>query len=138
MSRVSIRPATADDCPLILDFIRELALYEKAPEAVVATEAQLREYGFGDRPAFEAIIAEIDGEPAGMALFHARFSTWLGTPTLFLEDMRGSTVTTVKPSTVACAIMMRSHGSRCGPGSAAAARAWSREIAKTEIPSRCN
>ena len=84
---IRIRFATADDCGLILDFIRELALYEKAPEAVVATEAQLRKHGFGARPAFEAIIAEVDGEPAGMALFHARFSTWLGTPTLFLEDL---------------------------------------------------
>jgi GNAT superfamily N-acetyltransferase len=84
---VSIRPATADDCGLILDFIRELALYEKAPEAVVATEAQLRDHGFGPMPAFEAIIAELDGEPAGMALFHTRFSTWLGTPTLYLEDI---------------------------------------------------
>jgi GNAT superfamily N-acetyltransferase len=84
---VSIRPATKGDCGLILDFIRELALYEKAPEAVVATEAQLCEYGFGENPAFEAIIAELDGEPAGMALFHTRFSTWLGTPTLYLEDL---------------------------------------------------
>jgi GNAT superfamily N-acetyltransferase len=84
---LSIRPATADDCGLILDFIRELALYEKAPEAVVATEDQLREYGFGPHPAFEAIIAELDGAPVGMALFHPRFSTWLGTPTLFLEDI---------------------------------------------------
>jgi GNAT superfamily N-acetyltransferase len=84
---VAIRPATIDDCGLILQFIRELALYEKAPEAVVATEAQLREHGFGPRPQFEAIIAALDGEPAGMALFHTRFSTWLGTPTLYLEDI---------------------------------------------------
>ena len=87
MSGIAIRPATADDCGLILDFIRELALYEKAPEAVVASEAQLREHGFGPQPRFEALIAELDGEPAGMALFHARFSTWLGHPTLFLEDI---------------------------------------------------
>jgi GNAT superfamily N-acetyltransferase len=84
---VSIRFATEDDCGLILDFIRELAIYEKAPEAVVATEAQLRTHGFGANPAFEAIIAELDGTPAGMALFHTRFSTWLGAPTLFLEDI---------------------------------------------------
>lgn len=86
-NRVAIRPATAEDCGLILDFIRELALYEKAPEAVVATAAQLRAHGFGANPAFEAIIAELDGAPAGMALFHTRFSTWLGMPTLFLEDL---------------------------------------------------
>jgi GNAT superfamily N-acetyltransferase len=84
---VSIRPAVADDCGLILQFIRELALYERAPGAVVATEAQLREHGFGDRPRFEAIIAELDGAPVGMALFHTRFSTWLGEPTLYLEDI---------------------------------------------------
>jgi GNAT superfamily N-acetyltransferase len=84
---VSLRFATVDDCGLILEFIRELALYEKAPDAVVATEAQLREHGFGAQPRFEALIAELDGEPAGMALFHARFSTWLGHPTLFLEDI---------------------------------------------------
>jgi GNAT superfamily N-acetyltransferase len=84
---VAIRPATADDCGLILGFIRELALYEKAPGAVVATEEQLREHGFGDKPQFEAIIAELDGAPAGMALFHTRFSTWLGEPTLYLEDI---------------------------------------------------
>jgi GNAT superfamily N-acetyltransferase len=84
---VSVRPAAEDDCGLILQFIRELALYEKAPEAVVATEAQLREHGFGAAPRFEAIIAELDGEPAGMALYHTRFSTWLGHPTLFLEDI---------------------------------------------------
>jgi len=84
---VTIRPAIEADCGLILDFIRELALYEKAPEAVVATEAQLREHGFGANPRFEAIIAELDSEPAGMALFHTRFSTWLGHPTLFLEDI---------------------------------------------------
>ena len=84
---ITIRPATEADCGLILDFIRELALYEKAPEAVVATEDQLRRHGFGANPAFEAIIAEVDGEPAGMALYHTRFSTWLGEPTLYLEDI---------------------------------------------------
>ena len=87
MTRVSLRFATADDCGLILELIRELALYEKAPNAVVATEAQLREHGFGPQPQFEALIAELDGAPAGMALFHTRFSTWLGQPTLYLEDL---------------------------------------------------
>jgi GNAT superfamily N-acetyltransferase len=84
---VSLRFATEADCGLILQFIRELALYEKAPEAVVATETQLREHGFGAKPQFEALIAELDGAPVGMALFHPRFSTWTGTPTLFLEDI---------------------------------------------------
>jgi GNAT superfamily N-acetyltransferase len=84
---VAIRFATADDCALILDFIRELALYERAPEAVVATEAQLKEHGFGPQTRFEALIAELDGAPVGMALFHPRFSTWTGTPTVYLEDL---------------------------------------------------
>ena len=84
---IALRFATAGDCGLILDLIRELALYEKAPNAVVATEAQLREHGFGANPQFEALIAELDGAPVGMALFHTRFSTWLGQPTLYLEDI---------------------------------------------------
>jgi len=84
---VSIRVSTEADCGLILEFIRELALYEKAPNAVVATEEQLRQHGFGAQPQFEALIAELDGTPAGMALFHTRFSTWLGEPTLYLEDL---------------------------------------------------
>jgi GNAT superfamily N-acetyltransferase len=84
---IELRFATADDCGLILDFIRELALYERAPEAVVATKADLQRHGFGEQPQFEALIAELDGEPAGMALFHTRFSTWLGAPTLYLEDI---------------------------------------------------
>ena len=85
--RVAVRFATEEDCALILDFIRELALYEKAPEAVVATETQLREHGFGARPHFETLIAELDDVPVGMALFHPRFSTWTGTPTVYLEDL---------------------------------------------------
>jgi GNAT superfamily N-acetyltransferase len=84
---ITVRFAASEDCGLILDFIRELALYERAPEAVVATEDDLRRHGFGPQPRFEALIAEIDGAPAGMALFHPRFSTWLGQPTLFLEDI---------------------------------------------------
>ena len=85
--RVAVRFATEEDCAPILDFIRELALYEKAPEAVVATETQLREHGFGAWPHFETLIAELDGVPVGMALFHPRFSTWTGTPTVYLEDL---------------------------------------------------
>lgn len=84
---VAIRFAGEEDCALILRFIRELAEYERAPEAVVATEANLRRYGFGERPYFETLIASVDGEPAGMALFHPRFSTWIGTPTTYLEDL---------------------------------------------------
>jgi len=84
---IRLRLATVEDCGLILHFIRELAIFEKAPDAVVATEDDLRRHGFGANPRFETLIAELDGEPAGMALFHTRFSTWLGQPTLFLEDI---------------------------------------------------
>ncbi len=88
MSRgILIRFATAEDCPLLLRLIRELAAYEHAPEAVVASEEDLRRHGFGPHPEFEAILAFLDGEAAGAALFHARFSTWLGRPGMYLEDL---------------------------------------------------
>jgi GNAT superfamily N-acetyltransferase len=84
---ITIRFATAEDCPLLLRLIRELAAFERAPAAVVATEEDLRRHGFGAEPQFEATIAFLDGEPAGVALFRTRFSTWLGRPGLFLEDL---------------------------------------------------
>jgi GNAT superfamily N-acetyltransferase len=87
MAEIALRLATADDAGLLLALIRELAEYEHAPEAVVATEDDLRRYGFGAERRFEALIATLDGEPAGFALFHPRFSTWLGRPGLFLEDI---------------------------------------------------
>jgi GNAT superfamily N-acetyltransferase len=83
----TVRFATADDVVLLLRFVRELAVFERAPGAVVATEADLLHHGFGPNPEFEAILAFLDGEPAGCALFHARFSTWLGRPGLYLEDL---------------------------------------------------
>jgi GNAT superfamily N-acetyltransferase len=73
--------------PLLLHFIRQLAVFERAPDAVVATETNLLHHGFGPEPKFEAILAFLDGEPAGCALFHSRFSTWLGRPGLYLEDL---------------------------------------------------
>jgi GNAT superfamily N-acetyltransferase len=84
---IAIRFATEDDCALLLRLIRQLAAYEKAPVAVVASEADLRRHGFGPDPQFEAILAFLDGEPAGVALFHSRFSTWLGRPGMYLEDL---------------------------------------------------
>lgn len=87
MSRVQIRWATSADCRLILSFVRELAAYEKSPDGVVATEDDLRRHGFGPQPRFETLIAELEGEPAGFALFLADFSTWHGRPGLFLEDL---------------------------------------------------
>ena len=87
MSDIRIRLATADDTRLLLHLIRELAAYERAPNAVVATEEDLRRYGFGPERQFEALLAFLDGEPAGLALFHPRFSTWLGRPGMYLEDL---------------------------------------------------
>jgi GNAT superfamily N-acetyltransferase len=84
---ITIRFATADDAGLLLDLIRQLAAYENAPNAVVATEDDLRRHGFGPKPEFEAILAFLDGEPAGVALFFANFSTWLGCPGVYLEDL---------------------------------------------------
>src|SRR4051794_370824 len=62
---ITIRFATAEDCGLLLRLVRELAEYERAPDAVVATEEDLRRHGFGPDPQFEAILAFLDGEPAG-------------------------------------------------------------------------
>ncbi len=82
-----IRPATPADVPTILRFVRELATFEREPDAVVATEAMLAEALFGQHPAVEAVIAEGDGTPVGFALFFHNFSTWAGRRGLYLEDL---------------------------------------------------
>jgi GNAT superfamily N-acetyltransferase len=83
----SIRDATPADVPLILDFIRMLAEYEREPNAVVATEQDLLRDGFGPEPKYRCIIAEWDGKPAGFAFFFFNYSTWLGKPGIYLEDL---------------------------------------------------
>lgn len=85
--QIEIRFATAEDSALLLSLIRALAAFERQPDAVVASEADLVRHGFGGDPKFEAILAFLDGAPAGVALFHSRFSTWLGRPCLYLEDL---------------------------------------------------
>jgi GNAT superfamily N-acetyltransferase len=87
MDGITIRFAGPDDAGLVLRLIRELAVYERAAEAVVATEADLKRHGFAADPEFEAVLAFLGGEPVGMALFHSRFSTWLGRPCMYLEDL---------------------------------------------------
>ena len=87
MAPNGIRAATTDDVPLIFSFIRELAEYEKLPHEVVATEGLLRENLFGERPFAEVLIADHDGTPAGFALFFHNFSTFLGKPGIYLEDV---------------------------------------------------
>ena len=84
---LSIRPATVADVALVLTFIRDLAEYERLAHEVVATEPLLRETLFGERPGAEVVIAELDGEPVGFALFFHNFSTFLGRPGLYLEDL---------------------------------------------------
>ena len=87
MSALLIRFATSDDVGFLLQLIRELAVYERAPDAVVATEEDLRRHGFGSERRFEALIAYLDEKPAGFALFFPDFSTWRGRPGLYLEDL---------------------------------------------------
>lgn len=87
MSRLNIRPATDADVSHILTFIKELADYEKMPEQVMATEDSLRATLFGERRYAEVLIGEIDGTPAGFALFFHNYSTWLAKPGIYLEDL---------------------------------------------------
>jgi GNAT superfamily N-acetyltransferase len=87
MSAITLRFATVEDVALLLQLIGELAAYEKASGAVVASEDDLRRHGFGPERRFEALLAFVDGEPAGFALFYPDFSTWRGKPGIFLEDL---------------------------------------------------
>jgi GNAT superfamily N-acetyltransferase len=84
---IQIRAATEADVPLILRFVRELAAFEREPDAVEATEPMLAAALFGARPYAEAVIADADGAPAGFALYFHNFSTWTGKPGLYLEDL---------------------------------------------------
>jgi GNAT superfamily N-acetyltransferase len=83
---LTIRPATPQDVALMLRFVRELAEFEREPDAVKATEESLTQALFGERSA-EAVIAEQDREPMGFALFFHNFSTWTGRKGLYLEDL---------------------------------------------------
>ncbi len=82
-----IRDAVPADVPLVLEFIRELAEYERLAHEVVASESLLDAWLFGSRPAAEVIIAELDGEAVGFALYFTTFSTFLGRPGIWLEDL---------------------------------------------------
>lgn len=87
MADIRVRDATEEDVPLILSLIRELAEYERLSSEVVATEDGLRESLFGKRRFAEVLVAEHDGAPAGFALFFHNFSTFLGRPGIYLEDL---------------------------------------------------
>lgn len=84
---ITLRPASRTDVPLILDLIHALAEYEREPDAVEATEALLEQQLFGKHPGAEVVIAEVDGQGAGFALFFHNFSTWRGRRGLYLEDL---------------------------------------------------
>jgi GNAT superfamily N-acetyltransferase len=83
----TIRAAAQADIPQILAFIRALAIYEREPDAVSATEDDLLKHGFGPNPFYLCLIAELDGQPAGFALYFFNYSTWEGRPGLYLEDL---------------------------------------------------
>jgi GNAT superfamily N-acetyltransferase len=87
MPRMNIRTATEEDVPLILGFIRELAHYERLEHQVVATEDSLRKTLFGNPRFAEVLIGETDSEPFGFALFFHNYSTFLGRPGVYLEDL---------------------------------------------------
>jgi GNAT superfamily N-acetyltransferase len=84
---LTIRRAEVTDIPLILQLIRELAEYEREPQAAVATDADLLRDGWGPEPKFRCIIAELDGTPTGFGLYFYNYSTWQGRPGLYVEDV---------------------------------------------------
>ena len=84
---LSIRAASRDDAALIIELIKGLADYERAPNAVVATPADIIRDGFSGEPRFHCIIAEWKGTPAGFAFYFFHYSTWLGRSGLYLEDL---------------------------------------------------
>ncbi len=87
MSEIRITPATEAHVPLILEMIRGLAEYEKLLHVVSATEEQLRQTLFGERPAAEVLLADWNGERIGFALFFPNYSTFLAQPGIYLEDL---------------------------------------------------
>lgn len=87
MSKTEIRQATVNDSALILRFITELAIYEKAEHEVLTTEPDIRESLFGNGSTTKALICNIDNVPVGFAVYFFNYSTWLGKHGLFLEDL---------------------------------------------------
>jgi GNAT superfamily N-acetyltransferase len=87
MTNVRMMPARSEDVPVILDLIKALGDYERMSDQVVATEDGLRAWLFGERPAAEVVLAYVDQTVVGFALFFHNFSTFLGQPGLYLEDL---------------------------------------------------
>src|SRR5512142_777764 len=84
---LTLRDASPSDARLILEYIRELATYEREPQAAVATEADIERWVFGPEAFVQVVMAEWDGQPAGFALWFLNFSTWEGKPGIYLEDL---------------------------------------------------
>jgi len=84
--QVQLRVARREDCPRLLELIKELALYERAPQEVTVDLQHFEDAGFGSQPVWKAFIAEVDGFIAGFALYYVRYSTWKGSR-LYLEDL---------------------------------------------------
>ncbi len=84
---MQLRPATSEDTDLIVQLIHELATFEQLAHECKAEAGSLREHLFGSQPRAEVVIAEVDGETAGFALFFHNFSTFVGKPGLYLEDL---------------------------------------------------
>lgn len=83
---IKIRRAVKEDCPRLMDLIRELAIYEKAPDEVTVTMEHFVESGFGQTPVWWAFVAEVDSVIQGFALYYIRYSTWKG-QRMYLEDI---------------------------------------------------
>ena len=83
---ITIRKAEEKDCPELMELIRELAKYEKAPDEVTVTPEEFKDAGFGKTPVWEAFVAEVDEKIKGFALYYIRYSTWKGCR-LYLEDI---------------------------------------------------
>ena len=86
-AKLNLRPATPADVPQILQFIRDLATYEREPDAVLATEADLLRDGFGPEKRFHCLMADYDNVPVGFALYFYNYSTWAGHAGIYLEDL---------------------------------------------------
>ncbi len=83
---VTIRKAVIDDCPAMMDLIKQLATFEKAPDEVTVTMSEFIDSGFGSHPIWEAFVAERNNIIIGMSLYYIRYSTWKGRR-LYLEDL---------------------------------------------------
>ena len=84
--KINIRSAVKEDCARLLELIRELAEYEKAPQEVTVTMEHFVESGFGKQPVWWALVAEVDGQVEGFAMYYIRYSTWKG-QRMYLEDL---------------------------------------------------